>query len=55
MIHLAYYSDPKYSFEFSSRPWFFGGTIYSLGAIIYALKCPEKYVKVKFDIVGASH
>jgi adiponectin receptor len=54
-FHLAYYSDKRYVFDFDGRPWFIGGAIYAIGAIIYALKIPERYVKVKFDIVGASH
>ena len=29
--------------------------IYALGAVIFAIKWPEKYFKHKYDIVGSSH
>jgi len=31
-------------------PWMIGGTTYAAGAIVYALKIPERFYPGKFDI-----
>jgi len=36
-------------------PWLTGGALYGLGAIMYALKIPERFFPKRFDMVGASH
>ena len=36
-------------------PLALGGAIYMLGAIIYALRIPEKWYPKKFDLIGSSH
>ena len=56
LIHLYFHPDPEFMRDdFKIRPWFVGGLIYAAGAIIFALKMPERCVKKKFDIWGASH
>ena len=35
--------------------YMFGGAIYILGAVILVLKVPERFVPIKFDLIGASH
>lgn len=35
--------------------WLYGGFVYAGGAIIYALRLPEKFFPKRFDLVGASH
>ena len=54
-IHLAYFPNKDTNFEFYLWPWAGFGSIYILGAFIYALKCPEKCFKKRFDIYGSSH
>ena len=41
----------------ANRGWVYalGGYIYIQGAIIYMLKCPERWAPGKFDMCGASH
>jgi len=51
-LHLAFWQD---EYEFESKPWFTGYGIIAGGALIYALKFPEKYFKSTFDYLGASH
>lgn len=36
-------------------PYAVGGAVYIGGAIIYALRIPERWVAKKFDMVGQSH
>ena len=36
-------------------PWVIGGAIYIFGAVMYALRMPEKFFPEKFDLFGASH
>ena len=36
-------------------PWAVGGVVYIVGAIIYAMRIPEKFFPRKFDLVGSSH
>ena len=55
LIHLAYFTDLKYGRQFYIQPWLIGGLLYAIGAITYALKCPEKHYKRTFDIYGSSH
>ena len=55
VIHLGYFMDESLVHGFEVFPWIVGGTIYAGGAVIYALKFPEKQFPGKFDIVGNSH
>ena len=50
MIHLAYYTSEASVRTFYIWPWLFGGILYAVGAIIYALKVPERLVPRTFDI-----
>ena len=36
-------------------PWLGGGILYGIGAVLYALRFPERYFKRTFDIFGSSH
>ena len=40
---------------FSATMWALGGAAYIFGAVIYALRVPEKYFPKTFDYVGQSH
>lgn len=53
-IHIGFYRDPN---EHQSQfpLWCVGGCAYTLGAIIYAVKFPERCCKNAFDIFGSSH
>jgi len=55
MIHLAYYTSEASVRTFYIWPWLFGGILYAVGAIIYALKVPERLVPRTFDIWMQSH
>lgn len=55
MIHLAYYADELLVRSFPVWPWLGGGTVYAVGAIIYAFKIPERFVPKTFDIWLSSH
>lgn len=55
IIHLAFYSDPKYVPAWDYVPWVVGGLMTTVGAITYGLKFPEKCFKRKFDNFGSSH
>ena len=55
ILHLYLYADERFVYKFDIWPWLGGGILYGIGAVIYAMKCPEKYVKKKFDIWGSSH
>ena len=54
-LHMYLWADPRFVYRVEIWYWVSSGVIYSIGAIIYALKCPEKYVRKRFDIVGSSH
>ena len=55
LIHMGYFSAPDQVFKFAVWPWLVGGILYGIGAIIYALRFPERYFKRTFDIFGSSH
>ena len=54
-IHLAYYQDESLGMPLPVWPWLGGGTTYAFGAIIYALKIPERFIPKTFDIWLHSH
>lgn len=47
--------DEKYLYTIDYNAFLRGGAIYAGGAVVYALKLPERYFKGMFDIVGNSH
>lgn len=55
MIHLGYYSEDTIVRAFPVWPYLTGGILYAGGAIIFALKIPERYVPRTFDIWFQSH
>ena len=55
MIYLKHFADPESVYTFSVWPWLGGGILYAIGAILYALKFPERRFPGKFDIYGNSH
>lgn len=55
IIHLAYYTEARLVHPFAVWPWLTGGILYAVGAIIYALNVPERFVKKTFDIWLQSH
>ena len=55
VLYLVYYADPSTVYEFSVWVWLGGGILYAIGAILYAMKFPEKHFPGKFDIWGNSH
>ena len=46
---------PYINHEFTLYPWVLGGVSYIGGAIIYAMRIPEKYYPKTFDYCGHSH
>ena len=50
MIYLKHFADPESVYTFSVWPWLGGGILYAIGAILYALKFPERRFPGKFDI-----
>ncbi len=58
ILHLAFFGKSTVD-GFKKQPklfyWYFGGISYVLGGLIYTLRVPEKYIKNKFDYLGASH
>mmetsp|Transcript_27326 Transcript_27326/g.36562 ORF Transcript_27326/g.36562 Transcript_27326/m.36562 type:complete len:97 (+) Transcript_27326:1466-1756(+) len=55
MIHLAYYASAESIRIFYIWPWLIGGTTYAVGAIVYALKVPERCFPRTFDLWMQSH
>lgn len=54
-LHLAFFQEDKYLKVFPVWIFFVGGLFYAGGAIIYALKWPEKQYPGRFDNFGNSH
>ena len=55
LLHMVFYMDERLIKEFPAFAWAFGGIMYTVGAIIYALKIPERIVPKTFDIWLQSH
>lgn len=55
LLHLEYFVEEKYVKDFPSSYYLVAGFFYSSGAILYALKWPEKQFPGKFDNFGNSH
>ena len=55
LIYARYYLKPEVLYHFSVWPWLGGGILYAIGAILYALKFPERFLPGCFDILGNSH
>ena len=55
-IQLCFFPKPDVMIpDCKFWPWVTGGLLYTVGAVAYALKIPERFWRKKFDIVGASH
>ena len=54
-IHTGFFKDPVRMPGTENFLWFSGGLLYTFGAIVYALKFPERFMKGRFDIFGSSH
>lgn len=54
-IHMMFYRNDRTMFDCSFMCWLGGGCLYSIGAIIYAVKFPERCGKGCFDVIGSSH
>lgn len=54
-LTLAWYTDESLVRPFAIWPWLTGGIMYGIGAVIFALKVPERCVPKKFDIWCHSH
>ena len=52
---MTYYSFEDQVYKFAMWPWLGGGILYGIGAILYAIRFPERYFKRTFDIFGSSH
>jgi len=55
LVYLAYTDGGVYVSYFSLKPFVIGGFTYFFGAVLYAFKIPEVFVKGRFDIIGSSH
>ena len=53
-LHLLF-ADQRVVAGFIYEPWFYGGVSASVGALVYALKFPERYFPETFDIWMSSH
>jgi adiponectin receptor len=48
-FHIEHYTDPLHVSNFSTVPWAIGGALYIIGAIIYMMKIPERFIPKRFD------
>ena len=55
LIHLTFYMDEKNLKSFPGWAWGLGAVFYIVGAILYALKFPERYFPRTFDIWLQAH
>ncbi len=56
IIHMSFFTDTQMLDHFDAWPWLFGGLLYIVGAVIYAMKWPECVNKHgKYDFIGNSH
>jgi channel protein (hemolysin III family) len=55
IIQLKYFANESMIADFKVWPWLTGGLIYTVGAIVYASRVPEKFYEKTFDIFGSSH
>jgi adiponectin receptor len=55
LIHLNFYMEPKYLYALDFNGIAIGGAIYAGGAVLDALRFPERFFKGYFDNLGNSH
>ena len=55
IYHLSNYMGEEQAHRPPTWPFLGGGILYAIGAIIYAVKMPERCIEKRFDIVGSSH
>lgn len=41
--------------DLNMAPWMIGGIVYIMGAVLFVVRIPERFVQRKFDLVGSSH
>ena len=51
IIHLEFFSDQRYLYDFKTKPWAMGGAFYIFGAVLYMLRIPERFRPGTFDII----
>jgi predicted membrane channel-forming protein YqfA (hemolysin III family) len=51
----ANYAEQKFVPYFDNLPWTIGAIAYLSGALLYALRFPERILPGKFDLFGNSH
>ena len=54
-LHMWFWRDEKYLKTVPVGHFVFGGLSVAIGALIYALKVPERFIKRKVDYIGNSH
>ena len=52
---MKFFREESMMIECQLYLWLIGGILYTLGAIIYAVRFPECCSQGRFDIVGSSH
>lgn len=55
-VYIYNFADPRYILEEGLiAPWLLGGAAYIGGACFFITRFPERYFKVRFDLIGSSH
>ena len=57
IIHMTFFSNTirGYFPGIKLINWYLGGLSYFIGAILYAIRFPEKFFPIKYDYIGSSH
>lgn len=56
LFYISIAGDARYiNPEWLTTPYYQGGFAYIFGALLYAMRVPERYVPIKFDNFGSSH
>ena len=57
IIHMTFFSNTIRGYYPGIKliNWYLGGLSYFIGAILYAIRFPEKFFPIKYDYIGSSH
>lgn len=53
--YYFFYRDENYIPDMNIYHWLLGGIFYVAGAVIYAMRIPERWYPGRFDLCGLSH
>lgn len=54
-FYYFFFRDANYIPDMNVFHWLLGGVFYVAGAVIYAMRIPERWYPNKFDFCGMSH